>query len=258
MFYHASLITRRGDVRPSDHRITIEVGDLDVDLQNAPGTLTTTEKKAFMASAELCQIGADYYHEVADAVPDSTEIVDLSKGEVRSDTGEMYRSWKKLYGTIDSPMTKCVYGRLARQKDPIVLDGMSVTCRSQYAVIAVSSLENDKSIAETNSMLLTAVGRAENTDQKMSVAPEDLQTDVNLPPYMKMDDFGHAPIVCEAIDADIELKVANDRFLVWSVNAEGVYAGTIPVTYEEREDGLYAHFTIGKKAPSIYYILETE
>ena len=254
LFYHASLITRRGDIAPAKNKITIRVGELNCDNKNAPGTLTSTEKKAFMASTELSQIGADYFGEDPDAVPDDTELVDLKKGEVRSDTGEMYRNWKKLYGTIDSPMTKCVYGRLAKQKEPIVLNGMTVQSTTDYAVIAVSSLENDKDIEHTDSMLISAVARVENTDQKMDLAPEKWQTDPFLPAYMEMKDFGHAPIVCEVVEADIAIKTDHTNFVIWAVNAEGVYVGKVPVTYE---DG-YMKFKLGTVSPSIYYLVEAE
>ncbi len=258
MFYHAALITRRGDVRPSGQKITISVHDLDVDQENAPGTLTTTVKKAFLASAERCQIGTDYYEESADSVSDMTEIVDLSSGEVRSDTGEMYRSWQKKYGFIDTPMTKCIYGRLGSLPDPVRLNGLTVRCSNDYAVIAVSSLDKEADLAHTPSMLLTAVGRAENSGQRMSVAPSELQTDPSIPPYMQMEEFGHPPIVSEVIEAAVEMKTSYRNLRIWSLNAEGLYAGSIPVRYEEREDGLYAVFEIGEKAPSIYYLIEAE
>lgn len=253
MFYHASLITRRGDVKPSENKITIGVKELEADNKNAPGTLTTTEKTAFMASTEMSQIGVDYYGETADAVPDDVPLVDLDSGEVRSDTGELYRSWKKLYGTIDTPMSKCVYGRLNKNGE-IEMNGMKVKCDNNYAVIALSSLNNDLDIEHSDSMLLTAVGKVQNTDQKMSVAPEIWQTGNKVPPYMQMDDFGKPPIICEVIEAEISLKTDRRNLVIWAVNAEGVFVGNVPVTYE---DG-YAKFTLGKKSPSIYYLIQAE
>ena len=253
MFYHASLITRRGDVRPAEKKITIGVGQLECDNANAPGTLTATDKKAFMASTEMSQIAADYYGEEENEVPDTEPLVDLASGEVRSDTGEMYRSWKKRYGTIDTKMTKCVYGRLSWQ-GRVELDGMQVSCANDYAVIALSSLNNDLDLEHTDSMLLTTVGRVENTDMKMTIAPLSIQPKDGRPPYMQMEDFGHAPIVCEVIEAEIRLKTNRTNLVVWSVNAEGVFAGCVPVTYD---DG-YAVFRLGQQYPSIYYLIQAE
>mgnify|MGYP003307823938 CR=1 FL=1 len=202
MFYHASIITRREDVRPSEKKITIRVGDLNADQNQTPGSLTQPSKKAFIASTELCQIGTEYTEETADAVPDTQSLVDLEKGEVRSDTGELYRSWKKRYGTIDTPFSKAVYGRL-NQNGEISLSGMKITCNNDYAVIALSSLNNDLALSKTDSILLTAVGKVENTDMKQSLAPEQVQKNDSLPPYMQMDDFGKPPILCEVIEAEI-------------------------------------------------------
>lgn len=253
MFYHAAIITRREDVRPSEKKITIRVDELEADNAQAPGSLTLPSKKAFIGSTELCQIGVDYYGEFPDAVPDSTPLVDESAGEVRSDTGELYRSWEKRLGTIDTPMTKSVYGRL-NQNGTVELDGMKVTCRNDYAVIALSSLNNDLDLAHTDSMLLTAVGKVENTDMKMSKAPEEWQPNDGKPPYLQMDDFGKPPILCEVIEADIAIKTDRKNLVIWAVNAEGVFVGNVPVTYK---DG-FAHFTLGGVSPSIYYLIQAE
>ena len=253
MFYHASIITRREDVRPAEGKVTIEVEKLDCDESNAPGTLTKSGKKAFLASTELCQIATDYWGEEKDAVPDSTPLVDLSKGEVRSDTGEMYRNWKKRYGTVDTAKTKAVYGRLGTV-GTVDLDGLTVTCKNDYAVIALSSLNNDFDLENTDSMLLSAVGRVENTDMKMSMAPASVQKNDGLAPYLQMDDIGRAPIICEVIEATVRLKTTRRNLVVWAVNAEGVFVGNVPVKYEGDE----AVFTLGDKCPSIYYLIQAE
>ena len=253
MFYHASIITRREDVKPAEKKVVIHVDDLNADQKQSPGSLTQPSKKAFIASTELCQIGVDYHNEHEYMHPDTVPLVDLDAGEVRSDTGEMYRSWTKRYGTIDTPKTKSVYGRLGRV-GKVELEGMTVKCANDYAVIALSSLENGLDIEHTDSMLLTCVGDVRNTDMQMSQAPQRVQPNDGLPPYMQMDDFGKAPILCEVIEAEIALKTSVSNLVVWAVNAEGIFVGNVPVKYE---DG-WAKFTLGKKAPSIYYLIQAE
>ena len=227
--------------------------DLYADFDQSPGALTLPGKQAFVASTELSQIGVDYYGEVEDAVPDTQPLLDLSAGEVRSDTGELYRSWEKRYGTIDTPKTKSIYGRLA-QNGTLAVDGMKVTCKNDYAVIALSSLDNDMDLCETDSMLLTTVGYVENTDMKMSKAPEAVQPNDGRPPYMQMDDFGKPPILCEVIEADVEIRTNRTNMVVWAVNSEGVFVGNVPTRYE---DGVLK-FTLGNKYPSIYYLIQAE
>ena len=252
MFYHAALITRRGDVRPSENKILIGIDGLEKD--GVPNSMFhNMKKKAFPAATELCQIGVTYNPKEPGAVSDLEPIVDLSKGEVASDTGELYRSWKKRYGTVDTPMTKSVYGRLGRIGN-VVLNGMRINCKNDYATIALSSLNNALPIDQTDSMLLTTVGVVENTDMKMSMAPANVQKWDGFAPFLQMDDFGKAPIVCEVIEAEVSIRTNRTNMVVWAVNAEGIFVGNVPTKYE---DG-YLKFTLGKKSPSIYYLIQAE
>ncbi len=253
LFYHASIITRREDVKPANKKIPIRIKELEADNDQEPGSRIKISKAAFSASTELSQIGADYYGEYPDAVDDNTPLVDLNSGEVVSDTGELYRSWKKKYGTVDTSMTKCVYGRLG-QNNVLELDGMQVKCSNDYAVIAISSLNNDLDLAHTDSMLLTAVGNVTNTDMQVVDAPEFPAPRDGFPPYQKLVNYGKPPIICEVIEADIALKTNQTNLMIRAVNAEGQYVGTVPVTYK---DG-WAHFSLGKVSPSIYYLIQAE
>ena len=254
MFYHAALITRRGDVHPAKNRITVRVDDLYADQSNAPGTLTRISKKALLASTELSQIGVDYCGETPDAVPDSTPLVELGKGEVRSDNGELFRSWKKRYGTVDTAMTKAVYGRLGALP-AIELDGFTADIKNDYAVLALSSLNNALDLAHTDSMLLTAEGRVENTDMKVRNYnnPKKATSD-GLPNYLEMTDFGREPILCEVVEGEVAIRTERRNMVIWAVNAESVFVGNVPCTWQ---DG-WLKFRLGEKSPSIYYLIQAE
>ena len=69
-----------------------------------------------------------------------------------------------------------------------------------------------------------------------------------------IDRKGKAPIICEVIEADIALKTEVKNLVVWAVNAEGIFVGNVPAKYE---DGCLK-FTLGKKSPSIYYLIQAE
>jgi len=231
LFYHAALITRRGDVSSEGERVAVKGGD---------------SASAYLAANEKCLIsnclegdGALTDPSSADRIVEKDEkIVDIDSGEVRSDNGQLYRNWKKNYGCIDSPRTKCTYGFLGKN-GRIELDGLAVECETDFAVIALSSL-CDKPLDKTDSILLTTVGRAQNTDAKFEGD--------------KMLEYGHAPILAEVIEAKIELKTSRKNMAVWAVNAEGFYIGRIPVTYE---DGVMK-FEVGKQHLSIYYLIQAE
>ena len=254
LFYHASLITRRTDIKPSDNKVTVAIGEL-TDVNTPQCMFKDTNKKAFLASTELCQIGTEFWKDDPNAIPDTQPLVDLSTGEVRSDTGELYRNWEKRYGIIDAPMTKCAYGRLAKN-GKLDMNDFSVDCRNDYAVIALSSLNNDLPIGKTDSMLLSAVGDAVNTDMKITDnVPDKAQpkaTWMGMPPYRSLEDFGKPPILAEVIEADIAIRT-DKKMTVQAISPEGILVGYLPVTYE---DG-WMKFSIGyKKFPSIYYLIQ--
>lgn len=155
-----------------------------------------------------------------------------------SDTGELYRSWKKNIGYIDTPKTKCAYGFLGRN-EKIDMSGVSVRGITDFAVVAISSL-TDKDIKESDNMLLTTVGRAQNTDFKS-------EGELIL-------DFGKPPVIAEVIEAEIEIETEVSGLSVWAVNAEGFYTGTVPSYYK---DGKLV-FKTGDVSQSIYYLIVKE
>ena len=62
------------------------------------------------------------------------------------------------------------------------------------------------------------------------------------------------PIICEVIEAEIELETKEKNLAVWSVNAEGLYSGKLPTRYEDGK----LKFTLGNTCPSIYYLIMAE
>ncbi len=230
LFYHAALITRRGDVKASDSRVAVKAET----MHNLPVTALT-------AASELRAVGVTYdgvENTCSNIVDENTPLVDLSKGEVISDTGEMYRSWTKNYGTIDSERTKCAYGFL-QKNGKIEMNDLSIKSDTDFAVIAMSSLSDDK-LSETNNILLTAVGRAKNTNAKFDGD--------------KLVDYGTAPITIEVTEAEIELKTSHPNMKIWAISAEGFYIGCIPSEY----DNGVLKFKIGEQFPSMYYLIRVE
>lgn len=230
MFYHAALIARRGDVSESKANYAVKINDL---VGGVPGIVGAAE----YARTGVCFDGVDSGR--ADRVFAQDEpIVDMSKGEITSDTGELYRSWKKNYGKIDSGRTKVAYGFLGKNGE-IAMDGMTVYSETDFAVIALSSLTDDD-ICKSDNMLLTTVGRAKNTDAHFEGD--------------QMYDFGKAPITIEVIEANIAIRTERRDQIVWAVNAEGFFVGKVPSRYE---DGCLK-FTLGKTMPSMYYLIQAE
>ena len=230
LFYHSALITRRQDVAIAPESTALKVTDL----------INKAEFAACDPYGEWKRVGVTF--DDKDPAADETIPVEEAAlpdtGEVRSVTGELYRSWEKNYGTIDTARTKAAYGFLEKNGE-IALDGMKVKCDTDFAVIACSSL-TDASIKDSDNLLLTAVGRAENTDAKF-----DGDT---------MVDYGKPPVMIEVIEADIQIAVDNPNMKVWAVNPEGMFVGYLKSTYE---NGILS-FRIGDTMNSMYYLIQAE
>ena len=135
-------------------------------------------------------------------------------------------------------MTKGVCGILGK-KGPVELDCLTVDGKTDFAVVALSSL-TQAPICNSNNMLLTAVGRARNTNAVFDGE--------------QMLDWGKPPIQIEVIHADIALKTDNPNLKVWTVNPEGFYVGAVPSIYE----GGVLKFTIGEKWRGMHYLIQAE
>ena len=230
LFYHCSLITRRADVRESEALTRIL-------LENPAAR--PDEIEALKISTEAGKTGV-LFNKQPEAIPANKVLVKTESGEVRSDTGEMYRSWKKNFGIIDSERTKCVYGFLSKQGE-IKINGLKLKVLNDFAIIALSSL-TEKSLSRTDNILLTAVGKSENKGMKF----DDSHTE--------MLDYGGPPILIEKIEAEIELENQCDSMKVWAVNAEGFYTGCVPSVFKEGK----LIFKIGDVFPSMYYLIRSE
>jgi hypothetical protein len=230
LFYHAALIIRRGDVRPAEKTVNIKLED----IQEGRG-------KVLLLTAEK--------HQIETVLPGMTpkgdiivstneEVVGLAKKEVLSDTRELYRNLDKKIGWIDTPKTKAIYGFVG-EEDNIELNDVIFEVKTDFATVAISSL-NDSPINSSGNMLLTAVGRAENTNSKYNSE------------HTRVLDVGEGPIQVEVIEANIEITTNKKNLRVMSINPQGLITGYMPSEYK---DGVF-RFTIGEEFQSMYYLIQ--
>lgn len=222
LFYHAALITRRGDVKESENMITVKpIGKLKFNWND------------LRANIERCCVVSDYSFDT-EVTPEYETLPD----EIMSDTGELYINRDKNYGWVNTDNTKCAYGFLGKN-GKIDLSGVNVTCETDFAVVAMSTLTDEK-ICNSDNILLTTVGRANNTDFKFE--------------HELMTDYGKPPVLIEVIRAEIEIKTDVTGLNVWAISPEGFYIGLVPSTYE---NGVLK-FTVGESAQSMYYHIVKE
>jgi len=237
LFYHAALLFRRGDVKASQNSAAIGV---NADI--ADYLLLEQEDIPALQLVEKQRVGIALPGEAhgADVLVPIDEGLDQANGEVVSDTGDLYRSWEKRIGWIDTDMTKAVYGFLG-EAGKIELRGLALDVETDFATIAISSLTDDP-ICESDTILLTAVGRADNAGAKYDEARQ------------QQFDFGHAPIMIEPIEARIELSTSRHNLKVWVISEKCEAVTPLPVGYE---DGVLK-FEIGPQPrwnPSTMYYL---
>jgi hypothetical protein len=230
LYYHAALIMRRGDVKHADKTVSVKLN-----------SLLTGGGKAYQLTPEKHRVetvlpGYSANGEIV-ITPDKS-LVGANKEEVLSDTGELYRNLKRKTGWIDTPFTKAVYGFIGKDGKRSLSD-LTVNVKTEFAALAISSLTSEP-IKHSANMLLTAVGRADNTDSKYNA---------NRTQQM---DPGHGPILIEVIEATIEIKTDKKKLRVMSVNPQGFINGYIPSKYK---DEVFS-FEIGKEYQSMYYLIQ--
>ena len=228
LFYHAALIFRRGDVSRAK--------------ETAVYSLTEEEYLSCKTERHLKKVVPPRYEEqkgIRFALGENIEKELKSVPEnVISDTGELIRDTKRGVGAIDTERTKAFYGFCQGENKA---DGLNIKIKNDFATVALSSL-TDLSVKETDSLLLTAVGRADNKDCGYNFFHTVLKKE------------GSAPILVDVIEADVEIETRYGDLKVWAVNNEGNLIGQLWTSY----DGKKMSFTIGKRFESVYYLIQRQ
>lgn len=207
---------RRGDLKPGKEMVALRVEDRSgwelEGVSALPGLGVIPEVHRVGVALPGQKLAADR------ELPAGQLSGDRAKGEVLSDTGELWRSWDKRWGWIDTPRSKVAYGFLG-QAGKITLKGLELEVQTDYAVIALGSLSED-ALEVSQSILRTAVGRCENSGTEYN---ED-RTRLLSP--------GQHPIMIEPIEAHIHLKTNQPALKVFVISEHGELVTRLPVLYE--------------------------
>ena len=241
LFYHAALLFRRGDVRRADTSVAVQAAaeaEGEGWLLRRPGDLP-----ALHLLPEKHRVGLLFPGEpcTADRIVHPGEpSVDPSTGEVRSDTGELWRSWTRRCAWIDTPRTQAAYGFIGRA-GAIALHDLEIEARTDFATIALSSLSDDP-IGESTDLFLVAVGRCDNAGAQYDEG------------HARQLDPGRPPVLIEPVEATLRLRTRHAHLKVWVVSDKGEGSARLPTTYQ---DGVLS-FEIGPQPrwnPSTMYYL---
>ncbi|MBR5739608.1 MAG: hypothetical protein IKY02_06415 [Lachnospiraceae bacterium] len=268
LFYFGAMLFRRGDLSPAKKTIGARVTDPNLwklsrkladtamevhKVVTLPPDVSDEEAMTKYGLDEIRSAESEFTKEEKQAVVEELRaegkhfLPASSKNVIMSDTGELWRDLSRQVAAVDTPRTKIVYGMLAKDVKAgntnkpyeMKLNGVTVSCNTDFAVVGMSSL-NDKPITHSDNILLCTVGRASNTDAWFDGE--------------KMVNYGHLPIQMEVIDAEIEIETDVPDLRVWSITTDGFYGGRVPVEYLDGK----IRFHVGPHWPSEYYLIMQE
>ncbi|NLZ70323.1 MAG: hypothetical protein GX907_03200 [Clostridiaceae bacterium] len=263
LFPHAALITRRQDVSRAREVAELEITEttqLAVRPRSLPvlnNCLTEQHELGFTFAIEDDKLRLGETQAVEDGRSRrrvDLDAADFAGDDLRSDTGELYRDIEAGWGSVDTARTQAAYGFIGGRI--VELSDLAIECATPFAVIAVSSL-TAAPLSESDNILLTTVGRSENTDMEYALRPglsdEEAAADEESG-EPELLDSGQPPVIIEVIKAGIRIRTVQTRLLVRAVSPEGFWTGIVPSTYE---DG-WLSFRLGETARSLHYLIQAE
>jgi hypothetical protein len=137
-------------------------------------------------------------------LPGYVQPVDAETKRFVSDTGELSLDYERGLMTINTPQTKSVIGYLADAGN-LDLNAMTVDCETEFATITANSLDGEP-IGRSRHLLLTCVGRAENTAQAFWPAPPNPNSWSPFTTW-QIPARGRRPVIVEPIRAKVSLAV---------------------------------------------------
>ena len=170
--------------------------------------------------------------------PDDEGPAALDRDTFTSDTGELFRNYAAGYGMIDTAKTKSVFGTFRKGQKIKLKNGVEFEMGAGFATVTLTSLSGED-INDAKLILVTAVGRAENTGAEYN---ED---------HTKRISLGHGPVLIEPVNATIRMESSVKGMRLWSIDPDGAYTGEVP---SSMTDGV-RELKIGEVYPSIYYLL---
>ena len=137
------------------------------------------------------KVGVEFTPEYEKTIfPDINPYIDEANKVIRSTTNQLnwYFGDNKAF-TVNTPSTKMWAGFIENKK--LSAGDITLECENPFAIVTLSSLERGTAIDKSKSILITTIGRVQNTGMKYS---EDRQTLIEK---------GEPPLLMEGIEATI-------------------------------------------------------
>ena len=239
LFPAASIMFRRGDVAQSGPPTAVHW--TEADIFGTPQTWLWGGLPAYRSLVESTAIvttittptGVKAVVSPGDYVPTAGATY------TQSDTGELRRDWSLGLGTIDTPRSQAAYGYLG-DAGQIDLTDISIAVTNPFAVVALTSLDG-REIRTSRHLLLTAVGRAENTSMVYNLT------------HTQLVESGTGPVLVDPITGQVIIRTSYDNSVVTAVSPTGSRTDLFSVA----ADGGAITLDLGAYAGTIYYEIAT-
>jgi len=237
LFPAAALLYRRGDLEAAQQKAALYIPEELAISASSPSAWSMPQT-----------VGIVETHRLETALfqrPEDSDFVltvsdrPLVTGSIRqSDTGQLSRDLELGILWIDSPRTQGVVGFLEEAGVCATAD-LTVECQSPFATIVLSSL-TDEPISRSDQLLLTAVGRVENTGMVYNIQRTKVIAE------------GSGPILIDPIEATVTIDTPWDDLRIWALGPDGQRIGEVPTRYVDGQ----LIFTIGPSFKTMYYVIE--
>jgi hypothetical protein len=145
-----------------------------------------------------------------------------------ADTGELSLDYDRGLMTINTPLSQAAIGYLGKAGSQ-ALGQVSIDCQNEFAAVVVTSLDGQP-IGGSRRMLVTAVGRAENTSQGyLPPSPEQLKW---TPTAWMLPGEGRPPVIVEPIRAEVLVAVPG-LAKAYALDATGKRGATVDCTHQD-------------------------
>jgi hypothetical protein len=234
LFAHAALLFRRGDVAPAAVRRAVVISGQQALGKDSPSPWSAP---AYRGLSEVMRVDTGLFAPPTgyDSVVEVTERSAVADDVRTAAGGQIRHAIAQGVVTVDSPRTQALIGNLGAAGTVLTHD-LQIECVTGFATIALSSL-SDTPIAQSNQLLLTAVGRAENSGFRYNLSRQ------------KRIAAGTGPILVEPVTATVAINNARRDLKVQALAATGEVLGDVPA---QSVDG-HLTFRIGLPCKTIYY-----
>ncbi|NOY81343.1 MAG: hypothetical protein GXP31_10105 [Kiritimatiellaeota bacterium] len=173
------------------------------------------------------------------------------------DTGEFVSDTEELRWTPGRGLWICAAPRLAivagfpPAGKPVAAGPLTVTAETRFGAYSLISLDG-ASLTRSRRLLLAAVGRAENTGQKLvRVVLRDPGKAPRPMGEVRLVDYGKAPVLVQGLTARVALKTRTGPWRCWALGPAGRRRVSVPVTWKAG----VLRLDLGPRWQTIYYEL---